>query len=44
VAASLGIQDCNQAGRVNCITLAPHRWVAHLCFGGANFDTLFAMW
>jgi gluconolactonase len=43
VATSLGIQVADQAGRVLCIIPAPHRWAAHLCLGGPNFDTLYAM-
>ena len=42
VATSLGIQVCDQAGRVNCIIPTPNGKVADLCFGGENFDTLFA--
>lgn len=42
VATRLGIQVCDQAGRVNCIIPTPNRKVSNLVFGGANFDTLFA--
>jgi sugar lactone lactonase YvrE/enterochelin esterase-like enzyme len=42
VATRLGIQVCDQAGRVNCIIPTPNGRVANLCFGGENFDTLFA--
>jgi sugar lactone lactonase YvrE/enterochelin esterase-like enzyme len=42
VATRLGIQICDQAGRVNCIVPTPNGKVSNLCFGGANFDTLFA--
>jgi gluconolactonase len=42
VATRLGIQICDQAGRVNCIVPTPNGRVANLTFGGANFDTLFA--
>jgi len=42
VATRLGIQVCDQAGRVNCILPTPNGRVSNLCFGGANFDTLFA--
>jgi sugar lactone lactonase YvrE/predicted alpha/beta superfamily hydrolase len=42
VATSLGIQVCDQAGRVQCILPTPNGKVANLCFGGENFDTLFA--
>ncbi len=43
VATHMGLQVCDQAGRVNCIIPTPNRKVAHLCFGGEHFDTLFAM-
>lgn len=42
VATRLGIQVCDQAGRVNCIIPTPNGKVSNLCFGGADFDTLFA--
>ena len=42
VGTSLGIQICDPAGRVICIVPTPHDRVTHLCFGGANFDTLYA--
>jgi sugar lactone lactonase YvrE/enterochelin esterase-like enzyme len=42
VATRMGIQVCDQAGRVNCIIPTPNRRIANLCFGGADFDTLFA--
>lgn len=42
VTTHLGIQVCDQAGRVNCIIPTPNGKVANLCFGGADFDTLFA--
>jgi sugar lactone lactonase YvrE len=42
VATRLGIQVCDQAGRVNCIIPTPNGRVSNLCFGGENFDTLFA--
>jgi gluconolactonase len=38
----MGIQVCDQAGRVNCIIPTPNGKVANLCFGGADFQTLFA--
>lgn len=41
-ATRLGIQVCDQAGRVNCIIPTPNGKIANLCFGGADFDTLFA--
>ncbi len=42
VATRLGIQVCDQAGRVQCILPTPNGKVTNLCFGGGNFDTLFA--
>jgi enterochelin esterase-like enzyme len=42
VATRLGIQVCDQAGRVQCILPVPHGQVRDLCFGGETFDTLFA--
>ena len=42
VATSLGIQVCDQAGRVNCIIPTPNGRVANLCFGGPELDTIFA--
>jgi sugar lactone lactonase YvrE/enterochelin esterase-like enzyme len=42
VATRMGIQVCDQAGRVNCIIPTPNGRVANLCFGGEDFDTLFA--
>jgi sugar lactone lactonase YvrE/enterochelin esterase-like enzyme len=42
VATRLGIQVCDQAGRVNCIVPPPNGKIANLCFGGKDFDTLFA--
>jgi sugar lactone lactonase YvrE len=42
VATRMGIQVCDQAGRVNCIIPTPNGRVANLCFGGADFQTLFA--
>jgi sugar lactone lactonase YvrE/enterochelin esterase-like enzyme len=41
-ATYMGIQVCDQAGRVNCIIPTPNGRIANLCFGGPNFDTLFA--
>jgi sugar lactone lactonase YvrE len=38
----MGIQVCDQAGRVNCIIPTPNGRVSNLCFGGPNFDILFA--
>jgi sugar lactone lactonase YvrE/enterochelin esterase-like enzyme len=42
VATRMGIQVCDQAGRVTCIIPTPNGRIANLCFGGENFDTLFA--
>ena len=42
VTTLMGIQVCDQAGRVNCIIPTPKGKVANLCFGGADFQTLFA--
>jgi sugar lactone lactonase YvrE len=42
VATRMGIQVCDQAGRVNCIIPTPNGRVANLCFGGPEFDTLYA--
>jgi gluconolactonase len=42
VATRMGIQVCDQAGRVNCIIPTPNGRIANLCFGGENLDTLFA--
>src|SRR5262249_26970302 len=42
VATRLGVQVCDQAGRVNCIIPTPNGKIANLCFGGANFDGIYA--
>jgi len=42
VATRLGIQICDQAGRVECIIPTPNGAVANLTFGGANLDFLYA--
>ena len=42
VATRMGIQVCDQAGRVNCIVPTPNGRVSNLEFGGADFSTLFA--
>jgi hypothetical protein len=44
VATSMGIQVCDQAGRVNCIIPLPGPGgrTAGVCFGGAESDTLVA--
>jgi len=41
-ATSMGIQVSDAAGRVNCIIPTPNGDIANLCFGGPEFDTLFA--
>ena len=42
VASRMGIQVCDQPGRVMCIIPTPNGKIANLCFGGENFDTIFA--
>jgi sugar lactone lactonase YvrE len=42
IATRLGIQVCDQLGRVNAIIPTPNGRVANLCFGGPELDTLFA--
>jgi gluconolactonase len=42
VATPMGIQVCDQAGRVNCIIPTPNGHASSICFGGEKFDTLFA--
>jgi gluconolactonase len=43
VATGLGVQYCDQAGRVNGIIPKPqNRWLAHIAFGGPNRDVLYA--
>jgi hypothetical protein len=42
VATRLGIQVCDQAGRVNCILPTPNGKVSNVIFGGADFSTLYA--
>jgi gluconolactonase len=42
VATRLGIQVCDQAGRVNAIIPTPNGRITNLCFGGEKFDMLFA--
>ena len=42
VATNMGIQVCDQAGRVNCIIPTPNGRVTNLCFGGPQFDTVLA--
>ena len=42
VTTFLGLQVCDQAGRVNCIIPTPNGRIANLTFGGADFDTIYA--
>ncbi len=42
VATRMGLQICDQAGRVNCILPTPNGKVSNLTFGGPNFDTIYA--
>jgi gluconolactonase len=42
VTTRLGIQVCDQPGRVNCIIPTPNGKVANLCFGGPDFDVIYA--
>ena len=42
VATRLGVQVCDQAGRVNLIIPTPNSRITNLVFGGEKFDTLYA--
>jgi sugar lactone lactonase YvrE len=42
VATRLGVQVCDQAGRVNCIIPTPNGKLSNFTFGGPEFDTLYA--
>lgn len=42
VATALGVQVCDQAGRVNAIIPTPNGRITNLCFGGEKFDVLYA--
>jgi gluconolactonase len=42
VATAMGIQVCDQAGRVQCIIPTPNRRLSNLTFGGERFDTIYA--
>jgi sugar lactone lactonase YvrE/enterochelin esterase-like enzyme len=42
VATRMGIQVCDQAGRVNCIIPTPNGKIANLSFGGEMLDLLYA--
>jgi len=39
---SSDLQVCDQVGRVTCIIPTPNGRITNLCFGGADFDVLFA--
>jgi sugar lactone lactonase YvrE len=41
-ATRMGVQICDQAGRVNCILPTPNGRASNIAFGGPEFDTLFA--
>lgn len=41
VATRMGIQVCDQAGRVTCMIPTPNGKCSNLCFGGENHDILF---
>jgi gluconolactonase len=42
VATNMGIQVCDQAGRVQCIIPTPNGRLSNLAFGGEHFDMLYA--
>src|SRR5262249_45508441 len=42
VSTSLGVQVCDQAGRVNCVLPVPSGRVTSICIGGEKFDQLYA--
>jgi gluconolactonase len=42
VTTRMGIQVCDQPGRVNAIIPTPNGRIANLCFGGPNFDIIYA--
>lgn len=42
VATRMGLQVCDQAGRVNCIIPTPNGKVSNLTFGGTEMDTIYA--
>jgi len=41
VATRLGLQVCDQAGRVNCIIPTPNGKASNVSFGGVDLDTLY---
>jgi len=42
VATKLGLQVCDQAGRVNCIVPTPNGKISNLTFGGPDGDIIYA--
>ncbi|HVX13815.1 MAG TPA: SMP-30/gluconolactonase/LRE family protein [Pirellulales bacterium] len=42
VATRMGLQVCDQAGRVNAIIPTPNGKISNLCFGGPEHDVIFA--
>ncbi|WP_435022230.1 SMP-30/gluconolactonase/LRE family protein [Tundrisphaera sp. TA3] len=42
VATRMGLQVCDQPGRVNAIIPTPTGSASNLCFGGKDFDTIYA--
>ena len=42
VATRLGVQVCDQAGRVHCIIPTPNGKISNLTFAGPEFDVLLA--
>ncbi|WP_425614063.1 SMP-30/gluconolactonase/LRE family protein [Anatilimnocola sp. NA78] len=42
VATKMGLQICDQPGRVNCIVPTPNGKCSNLCFAGDKFDTVYA--
>jgi gluconolactonase len=42
VATRMGVQVCDQAGRVQCILPTPNGRLSNISFGGEHFDTLYA--
>lgn len=42
VATRMGIQVCDQAGRVHCIIPTPNGKIANLTFGGPKYDVIYA--
>jgi sugar lactone lactonase YvrE len=41
VVTRMGLQVCDQAGRVNCIIPTPNGKLSNVVFGGADFDTIY---